>query len=203
MLKKIDEYIKKFNLTEYINNENIGEFELKQYESGNFILMAGNSEKKLCFMVEGVAKVTVLSDEGKEMILDLVKPFDIFGDLEFVLEMKKMHNVEVVEKVVTLEIQTKNIPKNSPIYKLIAITLAQKLQKNAQRISNSQLLSSREIVINFIKENRSYVENYIKYHEMAKLIGFSERQLRRILSELQEENLIIKKDKKIYINEGF
>jgi len=85
---------------------------------------------------------------------------------------------------------------------LIAITLAQKLQKNAQRISSSQLLSSKEIVINFIIENRSYVENYIKYHEMAKLIGLSERQLRRILSELQDENLIIKRDKKIYINEG-
>lgn len=199
IVKNIEFYIEKFSLAKYLHKDEREQMEIKSYEPQSFILMSGNTEKKLYFMVEGVAKVTVLSNEGKEMILDLVKPFDILGDLEFILGVEKLHNVEVVEKVITLEIKTENIKENSLLYKLMAETLAKKLQKNAQRIWTRELMDSKEIVLKFIKENKSYVEGYIRYNEMAKLLGISDRQLRRILVELSHEGKIIKKNKKIYI----
>lgn len=199
MEKNIDFYIEKFNLSTYFHKDERDKLELHSYEQGSFILMSGNNEKKLCFLVEGIARITVLSLDGKELILDWSKALDILGDLEFILEVQKLHNVEVLERAVTLEISTEFIKENSKLYRLLAETLAKKLQKNTERIWSKDLLDSKELVMKFIRENKSYVEAYLRYNEMSKLLGISDRQLRRILQELVKDGKIQKQGKKIFI----
>lgn len=199
MEKNIDFYIEKFNLSKYFHKDERDKLELHSYEQGSFILMSGNNEKKLCFLVEGIARITVLSLDGKELILDWSKALDILGDLEFILEVQKLHNVEVLERAVTLEISTEFIKENSKLYRLLAETLAKKLQKNTERIWSKDLLDSKELVMKFIRENKSYVEAYLRYNEMSKLLGISDRQLRRILQELVKDGKIQKQGKKIFI----
>ena len=74
------------------------------------------------------------------MLLELMKPFDILGDIEYVLGNENTHNVQVIEKCRCLEISEENIKKNPILYKLMAKTLAGKLLRSSMKISNSQLL---------------------------------------------------------------
>ena len=133
------------------------------------------------------------------MLLELMKPFDILGDIEYVLGNENTHNVQVIEKCRCLEISEENIKRNPILYKLMAKTLAGKLLRSSMKISNSQLLTSKELVLNFITENKTYVTTSLKYHEMAKLVGISERQLRRIIRDLESEGLIKKIGKKLFL----
>lgn len=199
MDKNIYDYIKEFELDEYIDEANISDFSLRTYEKDNFILMSGSNEKNIYFFLDGVAKVTLFSKDGEEMLLELIKPFDIFGDVEFMLGNEISYNVQAIEKSILFELNSNNINKNPKFYKLLAKTLAIKLAKISEKYSKNQLLGTKEYVLNFIKENKSYVSSSLKYNEMAKLVGLSERQLRRVLNELSEGNLIEKVGKKIIL----
>ncbi len=199
MEKSIFDYVHIFHLEEFINNNNVNDFELKTYEAGNFLLMTGEKKRKIYLFVEGVVKVTLFSKEGDEMLLELMKPFDILGDIEYVLGNENTHNVQVIEKCRCLEISEENIKKNPILYKLMAKTLAGKLLRSSMKISNSQLLTSKELVLNFITENKTYVTTSLKYHEMAKLVGISERQLRRIIRDLEREGLVKRLRKKLFL----
>lgn len=199
MEKNIFDYVHIFHLEEFINNNNVNDFELKTYEAGSFLLMTGEKKRKIYLFVEGVVKVTLFSKEGDEMLLELMKPFDILGDIEYVLGNENTHNVQVIEKCRCLEISEENIKKNPILYKLMAKTLAGKLLRSSMKISNSQLLTSKELVLNFITENKAYVTTSLKYHEMAKLVGISERQLRRIIRDLEREGLVKRLGKKLFL----
>lgn len=201
MKKNIYDYIKEFELNEYIDEKNINDFELKTYDAGNFILMTGEKKYKIYLFVEGVVKITLFSKEGEEMLLELMKPFDILGDIEYILGNENTHNVQVIEKCRCLEIHEERIKKNPNLYKLMAKTLAGKLLRSSIKLSNKQLFNTKDFVLNFIKENKTYVTTSLKYSEMAKLLGLSDRQLRRVLNELSEENLIKKIGKKIILVE--
>jgi DNA-binding Lrp family transcriptional regulator len=54
-------------------------------------------------------------------------------------------------------------------------------------------------VAKFITENRKYFSSTIKYGDISKLLGLSERQLRRILKDFEDKGLIERKGRKIDI----
>lgn len=195
--KEIFDYFKKFNLENYIEEERAQEFQLKKYEKNSFVMMSGTLQKKIYLFVEGYVKITLFSKSGDEMLLELVSPFDIFGDVEFIMGTEINYNVQVIEPSIFLEIESAKIEKDIQIYKLISKTLALKLYNTSEKYSNNKLYDSKSRVLNFIKDNEAYVSNSVKFGEMAKLLGLSERQLRRVLSNLQSENLIKKTGKKI------
>jgi len=199
MKNKIHNYIEKFELNDYINEKNIIFFALNSYEKDSFILMSGEKKNKIYLFVEGVVKVTRFSADGDEVLLELMKPFDIFGDIEYILGNENTHNVQVVEKCTCLELNIDYVIKNPILFRLIAKTLAGKLLRTSIRYSNSQLLNTNDFVLDFIKENEIYLTSPFKYSEMAKLVGLSERQLRRVLKHLVDEKLIKKLGKTIIL----
>lgn len=195
-MDKIKKYITKFQLEEYIEKQNYEKFEIKSYDKDSYVVMSKTNNNKLYFFVEGSVKITLLSSDGKEMVLEFIKPFDIFGDVEFMLKNDIYYDIQTNEKSTFLEIDFKTANNINTLYKLIAKTLANKLYRTSEKYSLKQLLNSKEIVLNFIYKNKN---TNMKLYEMAKLVGLSERQLRRILNELEEDGIIIKNGKKIEI----
>jgi len=195
-MNKIEKYISQYKLEEYIKVQDYNKFEIKTYEKDNYVVMSKTNNNKLYFFVEGTVKITLLSSDGKEMVLEFIKPFDIFGDVEFILKNDIYYNIQTNEKSTFLEIDFATAKNIDSLYKLISKTLANKLYRTSEKYSLKQLLNSKEIVLNFIYKNKN---TSIKLYEMAKLVGLSERQLRRILNDLEEENIILKNGKKIEI----
>ena len=199
MSKSIYDFVKEHSLEEFINEDNIGDFQLKKYDAGSFILMSGEKKEKIFLFVQGVIKVTLFSDDGKELLLELMKPFDILGDIEYVLGNNNTLNVQVIEESICIEVKKDIIEKNQLLYKLMSKTLAGKLLRNSRKILDNQLFSTKDLVLKFIQENEPYVRNSLRYNEMAKLLGLSERQLRRVLKELEDDRYIKKNGKKLYL----
>lgn len=187
---EIKKYLKKYDLEKYFESFDCNLFKLETFEKDSFLMMSGMDGKKLYFFVKGLIKVTLFSEKGSEMLLELSRPFDIMGDVEFILKDSIYYNVQIKEKSTFLILDFETAYENPDIYKLLAETLAKKLRKTSEKYSFSKLCSSRTIAANFIYENREYFSGDIKYSEFAKLIGLSERQLRRILTEFENMKLI-------------
>jgi CRP-like cAMP-binding protein len=56
-------------------------FKLKSYSKGQNIVAEGDNEPILLFVSAGVVKIFKTSSEGKEQIIDILKPGESFGDI--------------------------------------------------------------------------------------------------------------------------
>jgi CRP-like cAMP-binding protein len=193
-ISKIKTYLEKYELKKYFENFDYNLFTIGTFEKNSFLMMSGMNENKLYFFVDGLIKVTLLSKGGNEMLLELSRPFDVMGDVEFILEDSIYYNIQIKEKSTFLILDFDVAYEIPGIYKLLAKTVAKKLRKTSKKYSMSKLCSSRIIAAEFIYENREYFSGEIRYREFAKLIGLSERQLRRILTEFENMGLIKRGD---------
>lgn len=197
--REIEKFIKKYKLDKYLEGYNYRDIEIKVLEKGSYLMMSGMDKRKLYLFVDGLLKVTLLSSDGDEMLLELTKPFDILGDVEFLLEEDVHYNIQIKERSTFLELDFDKAVKNLKFYQLMAKTLAKKLRNTSKKYSAKKLCNSEVLVAKFILENREYFLSTIKYGDISKLLGFSERQLRRILKKFEDEKLIKRNGRKIEI----
>ncbi|WP_321328293.1 Crp/Fnr family transcriptional regulator [uncultured Ilyobacter sp.] len=197
--REIEKFIKKYDLEKYLEGYNYWDMEIKILEKDSYLMMSGMDKRKLYLFVDGLLKVTLLSSEGDEMLLELTKPFDILGDVEFLLEEDVHYNIQIKERSTFLELDFDKAVKNIRFYELMAKTLAKKLRNTSKKYSVKKLCTSRVLVAKFITENRKYFSSTIKYGDISKLLGLSERQLRRILKDFEDKGLIERKGRKIDI----
>lgn len=198
---EILEYLDKYNLHEYFSNINPDDYKVLYLKKGEFLLMSGMQQKSIYVFLEGYVRIATLSESGNEIIHGLDKPFDIFGDIECMLNQAINCDIYVKEDSVFLEMKFELVAKHPELYKLLAKRLAVKLQRASRRYTSRVLLDSKTMVTDFITENKEYFADKIVYSEFAKLVSLSERQLRRILTELEEDGIIRKSGKRIYISE--
>lgn len=197
--REIEKFIKKYKLDKYLEGYNYRDIEIKVLEKGSYLMMSGMDKRKLYLFVDGLLKVTLLSSDGDEMLLELTKPFDILGDVEFLLEEDVHYNIQIKERSTFLELDFDKAVKNLKFYQLMAKTLAKKLRNTSKKYSAKKLCNSEVLVAKFILENREYFLSTIKYGDISKLLGLSERQLRRILKKFEDEKLIKRNGRKIEI----
>jgi len=62
---------------------------MQQYRRGEFIFHMGEEADRLYFLDKGTIKITVMSPEGEERILDIFKAGDTFGELFFAKTMRR------------------------------------------------------------------------------------------------------------------
>jgi CRP-like cAMP-binding protein len=196
---KIEKFIKKYDLEKYLEGYNYSDIEIRTFEKDSYLMMSGMDKRKLYLFVDGLLKVTLFSNDGNEMLLELTKPFDILGDVEFLLEEDIYYNIQIKEKSIFLELDFDRAVKNIIFYELMAKTLAKKLRKTSEKYSVKKLCNSKILVAKFITDNREYFSDTIKYGDISKLLGLSERQLRRILKNFEEMELIKRNGRKIEI----
>ncbi len=77
------EYLKRLNLFSGLNEEEIGEIgsyvERRTYRKKEVIFSEGDQSNWFYILVDGKVKITKLSHEGKEIIIELISPGDLFG----------------------------------------------------------------------------------------------------------------------------
>ncbi|WP_319370856.1 Crp/Fnr family transcriptional regulator [uncultured Ilyobacter sp.] len=197
--RKIEKLIKKYGLDPYLDGYAYSDIKIKTFEKDSYLMMSGMDKRKLYLFVDGLLKVTLFSSEGNEMLLELTKPFDILGDVEFLLEEDIHYNIQIKEKSTFLELDYDMAVKNLRFYELMAKTLAKKLRNTSKKYSTKKLCNGKILVAKFIAENKEYFSSTIKYGDISKLLGLSERQLRRILKNFEDAGLIRREGRRIQV----
>jgi len=194
--KLIDSYIKKYRLNGVIKDEFLERIELHKYKKGEIIYYMEEEFRHLYFLVEGRILVHLNTFDGKEMYLDFGEPLEILGDIEFISSSGVYSNVEAIKDSYLLalprELLKENARNNSEFYEVIAKFLGNKLVKTSKKYTEMILYPLKDRIATYlymIGEDEGMIEGF-KQEDLALSYGISDRHLRRILGELEEEGII-------------
>lgn len=181
---------------------------LKNYFKEEYIVIPSKNYDVIFLLVKGKAYVTQISREGKEVILEIIRPGGVFfGDTCVFLNEKNVKLDDYIQSVVdvqVLEIPKKLIEreaiKNPQIIINMLNIVACKLYEADSKIKILALfdIKSRlkhELIhlartVGFNKGNYFVIREKITHEELAKLIGSSRETVTKLLGELKEEGLI-------------
>jgi CRP-like cAMP-binding protein len=154
----------------------------------------------------GHVKIVRLSPEGREAILDIVGPGEIFGEMALADEPEEeyVELAEALDEVLIcamskndfMEFLKKNPELNLRMIKLIGL----KLRKVESKVEDLIFKNVRERIITFllrfaeafgkIKDRQITVPKFLSQDEIAHLTGASRQTVATILNDLRQEGLI-------------
>ncbi|MGL4789757.1 MAG: Crp/Fnr family transcriptional regulator, partial [Cetobacterium sp.] len=92
-MNKILNYISLFKLDEILVKEVQEKLLLRHYKKGEYILEAHKGTNSIYFVVEGTVEVSCILDNGNQVCLNILKPLEIFGDIEFINKQEVLFDV--------------------------------------------------------------------------------------------------------------
>lgn len=162
--------------------------------------------KNIYFLKSGHVKIVRLSPEGREAILDIIGPGEIFGELALADDEGEIY-VEIAEalddvlicamsKDDFVEFLKKNADLNLRMLKLIGL----KLRKVEAKVEDLIFKTVRDRIMAFllrfaeafgkIKDRQITVPKFLSQDEIAHMTGASRQTVATILNELRKEGVI-------------
>ncbi|MGL5053802.1 MAG: cyclic nucleotide-binding domain-containing protein, partial [Cetobacterium sp.] len=83
-MNKVSKYIDLFNLNDILIKPIRERLLFKHYKKDEYILEAHKGANNIFFLVEGTVEVLCILDNGNQVCLNVLKPLEIFGDIEFI-----------------------------------------------------------------------------------------------------------------------
>jgi len=212
-------YFENFNIMEVLSPEEKMEVSkmaaMSNSNRKDVVYFPDDSSNKIYFLKSGKVKISKYSEEGKEMILAILGPGEIFGELSVISQDKRGEMAEVMEdaiicslRVADLQMMLEKNPKfNFSITKLIGL----KLTKIQTRLESLVFKNTNERVKAFIKEmadehgrklitgNEIEVKLKLTHDDIAKLTATTRQTVTTILNSLEKDGLIIYDRRRILV----
>lgn len=166
-----------------------------EFGRGEFILLEGEPGDAMYFVVSGVVKVFKTSAEGKEQILQIIRPGGSFNDVTVFDGGPNPASAQAMGPVVLYRIRNndmESILRNNP---LVALNVMRALsQKLRHLVSLVEELSFKHVTARLAKILLEYAgdgsKQRLTQQEMAALAGTAREIIGRSLKELEGEGLI-------------
>lgn len=187
----------------------------KEYKKGDVIFQEGEPGDGLFFVIHGAVKIVKLNEEGKEHIIHILGPGELFA--EVLLFKKGVYPATAVSqqdscvgKILNSDLEAELLQDNHLALAMIR-ALSNRLQVAQQKIRNLALADASEKVIQTLKQlsiekgepRAGEIAIFLPMNrqDLANLMGVSRETLARILAEWQDEgwlywegkNLVIRK----------
>ncbi|MFA9398106.1 MAG: cyclic nucleotide-binding domain-containing protein [Clostridiaceae bacterium] len=205
--EKINKYIEKYEILEFLNKDLSDYMELFLFRRGEYICKKGENLKYLYFFVQGKSKVLASLSNGKLLLICFYNKFELIGDLEFVNCKNIDTSIKVIEDSYCIAIPVNEARQyllaNNKFLKYMCGSLGKKLENLSQNSSINLLyplknrLCSYIIATSIIKKTdqgniQIFNENLT---ETSELLGASYRHLLRTLNNLVSDGAIAKEEK--------
>jgi CRP-like cAMP-binding protein len=170
---------------------------------GEWIFVLGDSADSIYFLQRGRMKITALSEDGHEVLHEIVGPGEIFGDTSTILGILHTTSAQTLETSVVCEIYRKDFETLLSMYPELSFQLLKSVGlrlKKAQAqlvnvICNDVSRRVREALLDLmIKESGSVPDRPTKIkitqQDLANLIGASRQKTWQALKELEDSSVL-------------
>lgn len=211
-------YLENFNLFKGLNEDKKKELSritsMRQLNKNEPIYFANDPSTSIFFLKTGRVKIVKYSSDGKENILTLINPGEIFGEMAFLDEKERTDFAVTVEPALICAINKDDLGEfinktpslNIKLTKLIGL----KLKSFSERIEDLVFKDANQRVISFIlrmidKNGKNvgeqiFVKPFLKHQDIAELAACSRQTVNYILTNLRDKNIINFDRKKLIIN---
>ncbi|TWT08107.1 Crp/Fnr family transcriptional regulator [Planococcus sp. CPCC 101016] len=205
MKQAIMEYLQQHQLTKLFPEQVQQAMLLESLAGGERLLSQGDDPQTLYLLVEGKLKISMLSPEGKRLILAFKSSFDLVGDIEYVQKCPLINTVEAVTTTqvicIPYKVLRKEMADNALWLQFLLETITRKFEVKTQAM-NFNLLYPVDVRIASYLLAMTPTQPKLdstSLIDMADLIGTSYRHLNRVLKQFEQAGWIIKKRGKITI----
>ena len=188
---------------------------LRKYSKGNLILMESEEGSSLFIISRGSVKISRISDDGKEVILAILRNGDFFGEMSLLDGLSRSANVTAIEDSELLILRREDFLNLIKEYPEITISLlkelAKRLRKSDSQIESLSLMNATGKVASAILQLIDYSDDNLKgpaeiknlpsQQNLASMAGTSRETISRVLQNFIKEGLIKKEGKKLIIND--
>ena len=177
--------------------------EIKSWPRGTQILTEGDVGDAVYFILSGRAKVTLYGEEGREIVLAVLKDGDMFGEMSVIDDKPRSANVEAVHDLECFAVGRENfldyLKKHHKVYLRLFAYLTERLREATRKIGGLALLDVcgriAHTLIGMSKAGEKGPEKVISiamptHEELAAMIGSSREVVSRALKKMTEEGYI-------------
>ena len=201
-------YFENFNLFEGLAKEKLMDLEkitsMQETPKNEPIYFAEEPSKSIYFLKKGRVKLSRISPDGKEMIMSLVNPGEVFGELAIFDLSDRSDFASAMDDslicAISKEDFKKFLEKNPELNLKISRLIGFKLRTFSERIEELVFKDAQQRVItfliNFTEKNGKrvgeeiFVKPFLKHDDIAKLTACSRQTVNSVLSELRENKII-------------
>lgn len=209
-LKAISDFMKDANLAQMDKL-----FVMKKYERGQSVFEAGEPVDQVFLVKEGRIKISKVSDDGKELILEILEPGDLFGAISFTPKPSlDSFAVAMEDSYLCLASQTafEKMLRDQPglLVKLTKLLWFKKVEieeKLGDLIFKDVSSRLAKLLLNlsckYGKGTKVGIEIGLPltHEELAKLIGSSRETVTSTLNDFSAEEIVEIKRKRLIIKE--
>ncbi len=191
---------------------------MRDVPKNKVLYFSEDSANSVFLLKKGKVKISRISSDGREVILGILGPGEVFGEMSLLGEGKREEVAEVTEDAVICKINVSDFqelmesnPKfNFQVTKFIGF----RLKKIQNRLENLIFKTSDERVVGFIAElaieygrpilgdsNQRAVELKLTHEEIAKLTATSRQTVTSVFSDLEKRALISYDRKRIFVKD--
>lgn len=180
-----------------------------QYPKKGIIIRCGESADSLLYLIQGSVKVTVLDDNGKEVVLTYLNDGDFIGEIGLFYRVKRrVANVRARTSCLVAEIKYARLEDlfqndlkhiEGDILNAIGLQLSQRLLKTTRRVTHLAHMDVTGRVARILldlcqePEAMSHPEGtqlHISRQEIGRMAGCSRETVGRILQQMADDGMI-------------
>ena len=170
---------------------------------GHYLYTAGEAAKSIFYVRNGLLKTSMISEEGRELILRMHKPQEILGELSFCGGRRKEHAVAIEDSELVEIPLNELMPQMQRDHRLLAGFLAlmgrsladsyDKLpgfffQRTMERLVQTLMKLGDELGEPF--GDGVKINHHIKQEELAAMIGAPRQVVSSLLNQLRDLRLV-------------
>ena len=188
----------------------------KHYARDEVVFHADESGDIFCLIRVGRVKVTMISPEGKEIILSTLGPGDFFGEMALLDDEPRSATVVAIERLDVLAIWRTDflqiLAENFSITRKILRELSHRLREAAERIESLATIDVygrlARYFLHLARDSGKPLENGFvavtrpTHQAIANTIGTSRETVSRLIHELMEQNLLLTEGKTVYLKQS-
>ena len=185
------------------------------FSKKEFIFSEGDPSDWLFMVKKGKVKITKLSNEGKELILEIIPPYEIFGGIAVVRGFPYPANAIAMEETEVLKISRKNLmsimDRFPNLMYCMAMNIGDRIKDTHETLKNIALekVESRiaSLLIKLSEKAGEKVHDGLAINmkvtrqDLAEMVGTTVETSIRTMSKLSKAGLIVVKSGKIIIRD--
>ena len=210
-------HLKNCDLFERLSPEDIARIESRSksrtFKRGSLIYLPTDTSNSLLLLTSGRVKIYHITSEGKQAVLALIDPGEVFGELSVFEGGRRDDFAEAMEACTLVMIPDDEVQRLMTSYPEVSISITRLMGLRRKRIEKrlKSLLfrSNRERLVHLLVE---LVEKYgrvtpdgiqigikLSHQELASIIGSTRETVTVILGELQDEDAVIVRRRQIIL----
>jgi CRP-like cAMP-binding protein len=188
--KELDEIVKRFSAT--------------HYREGDEIYYQGDPAHYLRVVVDGAVKLLRYTDEGKDVVLDILNPGSYFGSLKLLGSDVYTESAEAQSGCCILSIGLKDFREILQEYPSVGIAIlemsAEKLRSSQEQIKQLTTEPVETRIANIlliltdkfgeVKEDKTLIQLPFSRKDLADMAGTTTESASRVMSTFQKEGII-------------